>query len=370
MGTRLKVEPEGWMWSEVITGAQIARRAFFPLDEQLELEDKPWSVGIVKQAVWLSGIADFELAGEIMREVGQVNISTTSLWRLSRKWGDKLKALEAQEQVQANQVASDQDSQTRREVQAGRMGVGMDGTMIHIRQEGWKELKVGCVFDVLTLPTLDSQTKEWVDLGHALHSSYTCHLGGPEVFGEKVWTEAKRRGWLRASETQVVADGAVWIWNLVMDTFYDSHQVVDWFHAKEHLVKVAYLLYGEGTPAAQRWLHEMENALFQGHADKIALEISQVAQDQKSATQESALTEAGYFENNKRRMNYLDLRSEGWVIGSGMVESGGKQFKARFAGPGMHWSRPGAESLLPIRSAVMSKRFDERWRAASCSPIF
>jgi len=166
----------------------------------------------------------------------------------------------------------------------------------------------------------------------------------------------------------VVADGAVWIWNLVMDTFYDSHQVVDWFHAKEHLAKAANILYGDGTPTAQRWLHEMENSLFQGHAEKIALEINQVAQNRPTATKESALTEAGYFENNKRRMNYLDLRSDGWIIGSGMEESGGKQFKSRFAGPGMQWSRSGAESLLPIRSAIMSKRFDDRWRSVSNSP--
>jgi len=342
---------------------------FFPLDEQLELEDKPWSAAIVKQAVWLSGIADFELAGEILQEIGQVNISTASIWRLSRKWGERIKALEAQEQVQANQVVSEQDSRTRREAQTERMGVAMDGTMIHIRQEGWKELKVGCVFEVVSLPSVDSQTKDMVDLGHAVHNSYTCHLGGPEAFGEKVWTDAKRRGWLRARDTQVVADGAVWIWNLVMDAFYDSHQVVDWFHAKEHLTKAANLLHGDGTPAAQRWLHEMENTLFQGHAEKIALEITQVAQNRPTATQESALTEAGYFENNKRRMNYLELRTDGWIIGSGMVESGGKQFKSRFAGPGMQWSRSGAESLLPIRSAIMSKRFDERWQSVSNSPI-
>jgi hypothetical protein len=55
------------------------------------------------------------------------------------------------------------------------------------------------------------------------------------------------------------------------------------------------------------------------------------------------------------------MREEGWAIGSGMVESAGKQFKARFTGPGMHWSRPGAENLLPIRAAIMSDRFDELW---------
>lgn len=110
----------------------------------------------------------------------------------------------------------------------------------------------------------------------------------------------------------------------LIDAFYDSRQVVDWFHAKKHLTKAAYLLHGDGTPASQRWRHEMETVLFQGYAEKIALEITQVAQNRTAATQESAFVEAGCFENNKRCMSYLELRTGGWIIGSGMVESGGK----------------------------------------------
>jgi len=62
-------------------------------------------------------------------------------------------------------------------------------------------------------------------------------------------------------------------------------------------------------------------------------------------------------------MNYIEMREEGWPIGSGVVESGAKQFKARFSGPGMRWSRTGAENLLPIRAAVLSRRFDHTWAA-------
>lgn len=67
-------------------------------------------------------------------------------------------------------------------------------------------------------------------------------------------------------------------------------------------------------------------------------------------------------------MNYQELREAGWLIGSGMVECGAKQFKARFSGPGMRWSRSGAQRLLPIRATVMSRRFDAYWRLAYNSP--
>jgi len=67
-------------------------------------------------------------------------------------------------------------------------------------------------------------------------------------------------------------------------------------------------------------------------------------------------------------MQYLETREDGFPIGSGMVECGCKQFRARFAGPGMRWSRPGLERLLPVRAAIMGHSFDQLWRAAYRKP--
>jgi hypothetical protein len=331
------------------------------------LQDRHWSEQVAKQAVWLSGLADYEQAAEVLYQVGQVDISDTSIWRLAQKWGERLKVLEAKEQEKAQHLPEPGEMTRRVSRSKGRMGASMDGTMIHIREEGWKELKVGCVFDVVVLPTVDPETKEWIELGHARRNTYVSHLGGPEELGSKLWAEAERRHWSAAVDTQIVADAASWIWNQAHVHFYDSQQVVDWFHAKEHLSKAAQLLHGEGTQAAKHWLKEQENSLFQGHADQIAKLIAKAAQECPSQA-ESLLEQAGYFENNKRRMNYLELRAEGWLIGSGTVESGGKQYKDRFAGPGMHWSRIGAERLLPIRTAIISDRFDQRWCSVYNSP--
>ena len=67
-------------------------------------------------------------------------------------------------------------------------------------------------------------------------------------------------------------------------------------------------------------------------------------------------------------MNYLEMREQEWPIGSGVIESGAKQFKARFTGPGMRWSRIGAENLIPLRTAVLSNHFDASWTAAKNLP--
>jgi hypothetical protein len=343
------------------------RAGFSPLDEQLQLWEKHWSEGVAQDAVWLSGIVDFEKAEEVMERIGQMSISDSSIWRRTQKWGKRFRAIVEAERVRANAPPEKWMSPCREGQPIGRMGVAMDGSMIHIRDEGWKELKVGTLFDVEVRPTFDRHTKEMVDLAHAVNNSYVAHLGGPEIFGQMVWAEAHRRGWERAADSEAVGDGAPWIWNLVTDYFYDSHQLVDWYHATEHLAAAARLVKGEGTPAAKRWLNEHETILFQGHAPRIVKILSAAAQDQPAIAEELE-KEAGYFWNNQRRMNYLEMREEGWVIGSGMVESGGKQFKARFAGPGMRWSRSGAENLLPVRAAIMGDRFDELWYQAYNSP--
>jgi len=163
-----------------------------------------------------------------------------------------------------------------------------------------------------------------------------------------------------------VGDAAAWIWNLAATYFYDAHQLVDWYHATEHLASAAHLAFGEGTPQAIRWFKQQETPLFQGHADQVAQAITNLAEDEPG--KENLLKQANYFTNHQHRMQYLEMRSEGWLIGSGMVESGGKRFKDRFARAGMRWSRAGAERLLPVRSAIMSRRFDTRWKNAYNSP--
>ena len=310
---------------------------------------------------------DFEQAEEILERVGQISISDSSVWRQTQVWGERFRSLAETERIRANVLPGLWGGPCQAVAPKGRMGVSMDGTKIHIRDEGWKELKVGSVFDVEVRPTLDPETGDRIELAHAVNNSYVAHLGGPELFGQMVWAEAHRRGWEGAADTQAVGDGAPWIWNVTADHFYDSHQVVDWYHGMEHLHTAARLLKGEGSLSTKRWLHDRETRLFGGHADRIARELAAAAREQPDVAKELN-TEAGYFRKNQRRMNYQELREDGWAIGSGMVESAAKQFKARFSGPGMRWSRAGAERLLPIRAAVMSHRFDEIWHLAYSSP--
>jgi hypothetical protein len=343
-------------------------REFFPLDRQLRLNERHWSEGVSQLAVWLSGQVDFAAVEQILAKVGRIYLSDSTAWRQTQHWGAGFQQAEAQALSQAGQVELKGGIVPGEKGSAERLGVAMDGWMIHIREEDWKEVKSGCIFRVTPGAKTDKRTQEPIEVGKATDLSYTAHLGGSEIFGQKVWAEAKRRHWTQAADTQAIADGAVWIWNLVSEHFYDSVQVVDWYHAKSHLAAAAQALHGESSSQMQRWLNEQETLLFEGHAEKIAQTIAQGV-EQASVDREAARSQAHYFETNQRRMKYMDRCEEGWIIGSGMIESGAKQFQDRFTGPGMQWSRTGAERLLPIRSAILSNTFSETWSRVYNSPL-
>jgi hypothetical protein len=330
---------------------------FFPLDEQLALYDKHWSEGVVKEAVWLSGVVEsYERAEEVMRRIGQLHMSDSTIWRRVERWGATFAQVEQAAAAQANAVPQRGESIVVVQTAARRLGAALDGAMVHIRQEGWKELKVGCLFAIAQTPVWDEETQEWRPQGQAVDTSYVAHLGEPEPFGHKLWAEAQARGWEAAAETQVVGDGAVWIWHLAEEHLNPLHKTVDWYHATQHLHDTANRLFPGQQAKTTRWYNAAETLLYQGHAEQIASMISQ-----RGADQEELLAHATYFENNKRRMDYMTLREEGYLIGSGVVESGAKQFKSRFTGPGMRWSRSGFNHLLPVRTAILSNAFDLLW---------
>lgn len=340
---------------------------FSPLSARLAQHDEGWSEGVARQAVWLSGLVPFAQAETILQEIGQVNIARCSIWRRTATWGAQFKAVEANERVKANALPEQWQPPSRAVEPDRRMGVALDGLMTHIRREGWKELKIGAVFDIAVRLGKDEHTHEPVQLAHAVHNSYTAHLGGPECLGEMLFAEARRRGWEQAQDTEVVADGAAWIWNQADLHFGQSHQLIDWYHANQHLAAAAKVFKGEGTPAFHLWFNSRETALYQGHADRIADELEAAASALPNVAADLC-REAGYFREHQHRMNYLEMREEEYVIGSGMVEGGAKQYQARLCGPGMRWNRQHLENLLPIRSAILSGRFTDVWRQVYNSP--
>jgi hypothetical protein len=204
-----------------------ARAGFFPLDHQLELGHDVWSEGLKREAVWLSGVAaSYALAADVLARIGQLSVSRSSIWRCVQEAGERFQRLEQAERKQALLLPQRWEPPSRADVSDQRMGVSLDGALIHLRDEGWKEVKIGAVFAVEVAPSPDPLTQEMVDVAHAVHTSYVAHLGGADSVGEMTWSEARQRGWEQAQDTQVIGDGAVWIWNQASLHFPDSRQLV------------------------------------------------------------------------------------------------------------------------------------------------
>jgi len=332
--------------------------------------DGGWSSEVVRLALWLSGQVGFKQVEEILSQVGRVRMSASSIWRRAEKWGTVWLDREAREQARANAVPSREQPQPGEAKHNRRMGFSLDGWMVNIRQEGWKEVKSATIYEVELHEVADDKTGDMLERATATAQSYIAHLGGPELFGEKLWAEGQRRQLHIAYEKACVSDAAQWIWGLCEDYFPESEQVVDWFHALQHLHAAAAAVYDQSTDKAKKWVEAHKTPLFQGHAARLAHLLDKLALQHTGERAKKLKEEAVFFRNNQRRMNYLEFREQGWPIGSGSIESGCKQFQTRMTGPGMRWSRPGAERMLAIRAIILSARFEDCWLALQNSPAF
>lgn len=303
--------------------------------------------------VWLSGLLPYEQAAEVFERIGRCRLPAASIWRQAQAYGERLKAQveHQQELVSVERVILPPPGLDHPQ----RKGVSIDGGMVNVRAEGWKEFKVGAVFDVEQRRERDPVTGEPVEQAHGVNVAYAAVLGTVEQFAPALWVEAVKRQVPQAADSSVTADGAEWIWNLAADYFPDSVQIVDWYHACQHLAAAAAALCSDDAQAAQAWYSRRRETLFKGTIHHITGPLD-----------EAGLPDhARYFHTHKRRMQYQEFREQGYPIGSGTVESGIKQFKARLTGPGMRWSRPGAERMLVVRAAVLGSTFDALWQAAA-----
>ena len=328
------------------------KKGFSPLDEQLKLTRSGFSAELSKQMVWLSGLLPYEQCEQVMERIGERYVSDSSIWRQSQVYGARMQA-EVEHQREHVSVERIQFPDARYDHDQ-RKAVSMDGGMVNIRHEGWRELKVGAVFDVEKRLERNPQTQKLDEMAHGVNVHYTAVLGSKDVFKPDLWALAVQHDLPTAQNRSVVADGALWIWDVAEDICPDGTQVVDWFHAVEHLGEAARVLYPNDSDAKQRkrWLKTHKHHLYMGRIHKI------IAALQRRDRADLAL----YFERHQRRMQYLEFRENGLPIGSGTVESGVKQYKQRLCGTGMRWNRDNAQRILIIRSASLSDEFDDLWQ--------
>lgn len=326
----------------------------FPLDEQWQLDRSVFTRELARQMVWLSGLLPYKHCEAVFEQIGEQWISASSIWRQTQEHGQRLLEYvkEQREQVSVERIQFPDEKYDHEH----RKGLSMDGGMVNIRDEGWREMKVGTVFDVECRLERNPQSGELDEMAHGVNVHYTAILGSKDEFRPALWALVVQQNLPTARKRSVVADGARWIWDLAEDVCPDGQQVVDWYHAVEHLYDASTALYPDEQDVhkRQRWFKTYKNKLYMGNIDTLISVLHKRGGSQF----------ATYFERHKRRMTYLKFREDGLPIGSGTVESAVKQFKQRLSGTGMRWLPENVNRMLVIRASVLGNDFHSLWEAA------
>lgn len=196
---------------------------------------------------------------------------------------------------------------------------------------------------------------------------YAATSLGIEVFAAMVFALLLSYGGRKSRRIVVLGDGAAWIWKWVRDWLLpwtkqgvEVVEIVDFWHAAEHLGTLAKSLFGDGTAAAQQWLEQWRHRLRLGGIDDLLAELGELRGKWKSGRRhEACRTELNYFTEHAERMRYDRYEAQGLPIGSGAIEGTCKNLvKKRMSACGMHWRPDLIEPIVALRTIL----FNQDWR--------
>jgi hypothetical protein len=181
--------------------------------------------------------------------------------------------------------------------------------------------------------------------------------GGAEL-GRRLQWEAVRQGVGRAKELLVIGDGAAWIWNVAADRWKDATELLDFYHASQHVWALGKALYGEDQ--ARPWVEQRLHELRHGLEERFLEALGRVKAPRGKAGKE-VRKERKYFTKQNQRLNYQEIDQRGWPIGSGAVESACSGQQGRFKRRGQIWTKRGLKSLSALKQARDNGHWDQLW---------
>jgi hypothetical protein len=233
----------------------------------------------------------------------------------------------------------------------------------------YRETKVGAVFLAERGKERSELAPEvWIDTPKEGSQRYVARRTARGGFDQLLYTLACQSGLKRAQQVVVIGDGAHWIWDLAAEQFPGAVQIVDLYHAKEHVWDVAHAVFGRETHKGISWAKHACDLLVAGLIEDLVAEISLLPPiapppgKSKSVPQQAL----GYFTTNAPRMRYPAFRAQGMHVGSGIAEAACKTVVTpRLKRTGMRWTPDGLDALLPLRTAKLNRTYDLFWQAQS-----
>jgi hypothetical protein len=340
----------------------------FPADVELDIEDTEFSPGVRRMQAVVGQEAPFEHGRQQMKLLADLEVTTKAVERTAEAIGGDIAQREQREIQRAMQL----DLPVVIGEPVRILYVQMDGTGVPVvkketvgrqgKTEGQpahtREAKLGCVFTQTT----------WDEKGYPLRdpdsTTYTGAIETAEVFGKRIYLEAWKRGWSRAEKKVVMGDGAEWIWNLAEQHFPGAVQIVDLYHARQHLWGLARKLYPNDEVNQKVWMKAHQRRMLdKGKIEKLVGALRSI-HSTNPEVREKIRTEADYFERNAERMRYPKFRRQHLFVGSGVIEAGCKTvIGSRLKQSGMFWTVRGANAIVALRCCHINGRFEDYWEA-------
>lgn len=340
----------------------------FPADVELDIENTELSPGVRRMQAVVGQEAPFDRGRQQMKLLADLEVTTKAVERTAEAIGEDIAVGEQKEIQRAMQLdlpmvvgepvpilyvqMDGTGIPVVKKETAGRQGK-TDGQPSHTR-----EVKLGCVF------TQTAWDKEGYPIRDPDSTTYTGAIETAEEFGKRIYLEAWKRGWSRAQKKVVVADGAEWIWNLAEQHFPGAVQIVDLYHARQHLWELARKLHPNDEVNQKLWIKRHQRRLLdKGKIQKLVLSLRSTDSTNQEVM-EKIRTEADYFERNAARMRYPKFRRQHLFVGSGVIEAGCKTvIGSRLKQSGMFWTVRGANAIVALRCCHLNGRFEDYWEA-------
>jgi hypothetical protein len=342
------------------------RAGQFPADVELDIENTEFSPGVRRMLAAVGQQSPFDQGRQQMKLLADLEVTTKTVERTAEAIGEDIARGEQREIQRAVQLdlplilgepipilyvqMDGTGVPVVKKETAGRKGKA-DGQPAHTR-----EVKLGCVF------TQANWDKDGYPIRDPDSTTYTGAIETSEAFGKRIYLEAWNRGWSRAEKRVVMGDGADWIWNLAEQHFPGAVQIVDQYHARQHLWDLARRLCPNDGTAQKAWMKtHQERWLDKGKIEKLVAAL-RVIPSTNSEVVEKLCTEADYFERNAERMRYPKFRNQHFFVGSGVIEAGCKNvIGSRLKQSGMFWTLRGANAIIALRCCHLNHSFENYW---------
>jgi hypothetical protein len=313
----------------------------YPRDVRLGIGSGGYSAGVVALCSEVAAGFPFEASEDFLARRFGLDLCYKQVQRIAERTGGVIARQEFEEasEVVAGNVVMESD------LRHSTFTISADGVMVH-SDGAWTEMKCASF------------------LSEEHGRSTIATMSRAEKFGELLYLEAVRRGVRCADRVVFVADGAVWIWNLAAHHFPGCVEIVDWYHATQHLWETANGWYPNSKSKADAWVKKNKARLMEDGVSRVISSIKQwkpTDEDGQKVKRENL----HYFTTNAGRMRYASFRNDGYHIGSGSVESACKQYgHGRLKQAGMRWKLDGIEAVAHLRSALLNGRTDNILEAA------